>query len=422
MDTANNHPVCSVVFLHGLVSALPSNTLDSWPAGPFTTKGRWITDVQGDHLTYAGVNWPGAADTMVPEGLQYASIPNIVGKIKDIGMNAIRLTWAVEMVDDILDGGGDIDIKTSFVKVLGDKNGTDVYEAVLEKNPSFAPNITRLEVFDAIAQECAKQQIYVHLDNHVSKAGWCCADNDGNAWFGDKFFDVNKWKRALGYMAEHGKSWPALISMSLRNELRSPSNWLFRVANVNWDNWYSNMTAGASAIHDANPDVLIFFSGLKSDSQLRPIFSNDVLGQDIDFDTSKLAYANKIVLEVHDYDMASNCTVKKSLLTTNSFGALDPPDPKAQTAFPLVMSEWGFEQTVAQLHAPYASCLEKFLPEQKVGWITWVVSGSYYIRAGVPDKDETWGLLDHEWKTWRCPDCITNGLQPMIQATLERKE
>ncbi len=60
-----------------------------------------------------------------------------------------------------------------------------------------------LKVFDAIADECAKQQIYVHLDNHVSKAGWCCGKDDGNAWFGDTFFDTTKWKRALGYMAEH---------------------------------------------------------------------------------------------------------------------------------------------------------------------------------------------------------------------------
>lgn len=59
------------------------------------------------------------------------------------------------------------------------------------------------QVFDAIAQECAHQQIYVHLDNHVSKAGWCCSGDDGNAWFGDKYFDTTKWERALGYMADH---------------------------------------------------------------------------------------------------------------------------------------------------------------------------------------------------------------------------
>ena len=51
--------------------------------------------------------------------------------------------------------------------------------------------------------ECAKQEIYVHLDNHVSKAGWCCLPDDGNAWWGDENFPVNNWLRGLTYMADH---------------------------------------------------------------------------------------------------------------------------------------------------------------------------------------------------------------------------
>jgi hypothetical protein len=71
-----------------------------------------------------------------------------------------------------------------------------------------------------VAAELAKQEIWVHLDNHVSKAQWCCGADDGNAWFGggymrsdigisatdifaDTYFDPAKWVRGLGYMAEH---------------------------------------------------------------------------------------------------------------------------------------------------------------------------------------------------------------------------
>ncbi|KAL8871370.1 MAG: hypothetical protein Q9174_002779 [Haloplaca sp. 1 TL-2023] len=140
---------------------------------------------------------------MVPEGLQYNSIPTLVKYIKDLGMNVIRLTWAVEMVDDILDGEGDVPIKDAFIKALGEKNGTAIFRAVVTNNPTFTETTTRLQVFDAIAEECAKQNIYVHLDNHVSKAGWCCDKGDGNSWFGDDHFDMVKWERALGYMAKH---------------------------------------------------------------------------------------------------------------------------------------------------------------------------------------------------------------------------
>ncbi len=46
-----------------------------------------MVDGNGARINMAGVNWPAAGETMVPEGLQYASIPDIVSKIKSIGMN-----------------------------------------------------------------------------------------------------------------------------------------------------------------------------------------------------------------------------------------------------------------------------------------------------------------------------------------------
>jgi len=58
-------------------------------------------------------------------------------------------------------------------------------------------------VFDAVAAECAKQEIFVHLDNHASKATWCCTPFDGNSWWNDAFFSVSNWTRGLTYMATH---------------------------------------------------------------------------------------------------------------------------------------------------------------------------------------------------------------------------
>jgi hypothetical protein len=116
----------------------------SWPNVPLTTSGRWIQDSTGEVLTYAGVNWPGAADTMIPEGLQYQSIETIVGKIKSLGMNVIRLTFAIEMIDDIY-SGGDVTLETSFNNALG-SSGLSVYNDVLRNNPSFTSSTTRLQI------------------------------------------------------------------------------------------------------------------------------------------------------------------------------------------------------------------------------------------------------------------------------------
>ena len=117
----------------------------AWPYAPFTTSGRWILDAAGHNVTYAGVNWPGAAETMIPEGLQYSSIESIVSKIKSLGMNVIRLTYAIEMIDDIY-AGGDNTMKTSFINALGTTNGTTIFNEVVKNNPQFSASTTRLQV------------------------------------------------------------------------------------------------------------------------------------------------------------------------------------------------------------------------------------------------------------------------------------
>jgi len=59
------------------------------------------------------------------------------------------------------------------------------------------------QVFDAVAAECEKQGLMIHLDNHISKAKWCCDTGDGNSWFGDREFDAQNWERAWRFMANH---------------------------------------------------------------------------------------------------------------------------------------------------------------------------------------------------------------------------
>ena len=205
-------PILTFLALVGLTAAGPNikSTQDgaskraAWPNGPFVTSGRWIHDASGKNLTYAGTNWPGHADVMIPEGLQYQSIETIVQKVKSLGMNAIRLTFAIQMVDEIYaNGGNDITIQKAFVQALGQANGTRVLNQVLAKNPQFSASTTRLQVFDAVAEELHRQQIYLHLDNHISKGMWCCSSADGNSWWGDTYFSTTNWVRGLSYMADH---------------------------------------------------------------------------------------------------------------------------------------------------------------------------------------------------------------------------
>lgn len=117
----------------------------SWPFTPFTTSGRDMKNSLNETVVYAGVNWPGAADVMIPEGLQYQSVSTIMSKIKSLGMNSIRLTYAIEMIDDIYENK-DSSLKNALITALGESNGTKVLDQILDKNPGFSENTTRLEV------------------------------------------------------------------------------------------------------------------------------------------------------------------------------------------------------------------------------------------------------------------------------------
>ncbi|RAL03296.1 cellulase family protein [Aspergillus ibericus CBS 121593] len=404
----------------GLLALTFPSLIGAISSSPLSTSGRWIVDSDGNNVTYAGANWPGAEVAMLPEGLQYQSIEYIVGKLKDLGMNVIRLTFAIEMIDDIYENGADVPIKTSLINALGETNGTKIYEDIVANNPQFGENTTRLEVYDAVATECYNQGIYVHLDNHVSKASWCCSTTDGNAWFGDTYFNVSNWHRGWRYMAEHVKSLPAVKSIGMRNELRSPDDdTTLADTSYNWDNWYTNMVENANQVHEVNSDLLLFFSGLDYDTTLSPIPTASNLGNSTYFKKSDFSFADKIVLELHNYDSsATSCSSLSSSLLTDGFDALETDDSSIVNVLPVVMTEFGYEQDDTTYTEVYASCLREWLPSEHAGWMIWVLSGSYYIRQGIQDYDETWGLLDHTWSDWRSTEAIENGIIPMVEASL----
>ena len=143
-----------------LFVAVATAKIKSWPDSPFHTQGRYMKSASGDTVTYAGVNWPGAADTMLPEGLQYAPIHSTVSKIKSLGMNVIRLTYAIEMIDDIYSNNPNSTLKGTLINALGETNGTKVLKEILRHNPQFTEDSTRLDVSLALETPSASSHIY----------------------------------------------------------------------------------------------------------------------------------------------------------------------------------------------------------------------------------------------------------------------
>ena len=132
--------------LLAMLSTIPFSHQRALQPLPLSSSDRWIVDANNDHVPLVGINWPGAADTMLPEGLSYQSIAGIVGKISETGFNIVRLTFAIEMVDDILDNGGDVTLNETLTNALGQQNGTVVLGNIIANNPQFTAETTRLQV------------------------------------------------------------------------------------------------------------------------------------------------------------------------------------------------------------------------------------------------------------------------------------
>lgn len=139
--------LCSTLSIDCPAPAPPATDTTTWSFQPlpFSSSDRWIVDANGNNVPVVGINWPGAADTMLPEGLGYQSIANIVQKLTETGFNTVRLTFAIEMVDDILDNGGDVTLSTTLTNALGQTNGSAMLADIINNNPQFNADTTRLQ-------------------------------------------------------------------------------------------------------------------------------------------------------------------------------------------------------------------------------------------------------------------------------------
>lgn len=123
---------------------------------PLSTSGSDLVGPDGKRIIYSGVNWPGHLDAMIPEGLQYRTVEQIVQTIKHLGMNVVRLTYATEMVDEHLAGRNDV--KEGFIRALGEKSGSEIWRRIAERN-GWRDGMTRLQVDSMFNSNLSKSSL-----------------------------------------------------------------------------------------------------------------------------------------------------------------------------------------------------------------------------------------------------------------------
>ncbi|CAN1234751.1 Glycosyl hydrolase 5 family protein [Linum perenne] len=161
---------------------------------PLSTNNQWIIDDStGQRVKLACVNWAGASETMLPEGLDWQPLRSIVASIRRLGFNCVRLTYSTYMVTRM---GPHVRVIDTF-----DQLGLGQAKAGIVKHNLAIVRMSHLEAFDAVVDELGRQGVMVDVDNHVSKPMWCCAWDDGNGFFGDKYFDPEEWLLGLTTLA-----------------------------------------------------------------------------------------------------------------------------------------------------------------------------------------------------------------------------
>ncbi|KAK3989480.1 glycoside hydrolase [Cladorrhinum sp. PSN332] len=379
------------------------------PALPLHSSSRWILDANNNRVKLRCVNWAGHMEANIPEGLNHQPLDAIVSWIASQGFNCVRLTYSTDLA---LTGNTTL-VSTSFQSAASSWSRPALYslytDGILTQNPWINPQTTTtLDVFSAVIDKLYSAQIVTILDNHVSKASWCCNLTDGNGWwdeasaynpFNSRFFNTRNWLSGLSSIASFSRFHPGVVGMSLRNELRA---FLFQDLNSRKD-WYDFVSSGARLVHETNPLLLVVIGGSQSSTDLTHLRTVKPL------DTGP--WKDKHVWEMHAYsftvtfpDPFKNCDLVK--LAYGAFSGFVLEQDRTWTG-PLILSEFGVGMSggehdgLNEQDSRYLDCLVGYMENNDADWAVWALQGSYYIRDGQVDYDEGWGLLNRDWSGWR---------------------
>ncbi|KAG8375044.1 hypothetical protein BUALT_Bualt10G0058700 [Buddleja alternifolia] len=354
---------------------------------PLSTTSRWIVDEPtGDRVKLTCANWAAHLEPMLAEGLNKRPLVQIGRHVAQMGFNCVRLTWATYMFTRYAN--------LTVTQSLSRLGLQDAVEGIARHNPDIL-NRTVVDAQRAVIEALGSQGVMVVLDNQVSQPMWCCSDNDGNGFFGDKYFDPKEWLQGLHIVAKRYKDTSMVVAMSLRNELRGPLQ--------NETLWYQFIRKGARTIHKANPNVLVIVSGLNYDLDFTFLKERPL----------KLKFKDKLVYETHRYSFTSGQTklwldqpfrktcesITQEIHTRAGFLA------EGENIAPLFVSEFGINQ-MGDNRADnlFLGCILGYLAEMDLDWSVWALQGSYYLRDGLHGPDETYGMLNSNWSSLRNPD------------------
>jgi endoglucanase len=331
---------------------------------PLHTSGHRIVDASGKTIRLTSVNWYGFDEKeYVPGGLDHATLQNIVREIQQIGVNSVRLPWANETLE----------------------HNPLVPDYAVKANPEFKGK-RALDVMDAVIGALARAHLMVILDNHVSRADWCCGDNDGNGlWYNDQYPESH-WLADWQTITRRYQHEPWVVGADLRNELRSGAAW--GGSNPKLD-WHAAAERGGNAVLSVNPHLLIMVES--------PDYSTNFAG--FDKLPVRLKVARRLVYSPHAYNIDGHAF-------SNYDELKQAYDPRAgillhlQPAAPVWVGEFGTCQTLScGGNSDWFKMFIRYLKENNLSWSYWPLNGTQSSGEGRKyDELESYGLLSRDYQ------------------------
>ncbi|KAA6463290.1 glycoside hydrolase family 5 protein [Acidobacteria bacterium AB60] len=335
---------------------------------PLHTEGHRIVDSAGHAIRLASVNWYGFDEKeYVPGGLDHAPLPRIIELIQKIGVNSVRLPWANETVE----------------------SNPAVPDYAVAANPQFKGK-RAMEVMDAVIEALSRAHLMVILDNHVSRADWCCSETDGNGlWYNDQYPE-EKWLADWMALARRYAHQPWVVGADLRNELRNGATW--GGLNPKLD-WHAAAERGGAAVLRGNSRLLVMVEG--------PNYSTDFRG--VDKLPVRLPVDHRLVYSPHAYNTSYG---KDDERFEERAGFLARMEPGA----PVWFGEMGTCQKLDC--AGNAEWFKGFVrdvlaKDSQLGWSYWPLNGTQSSgRTRTYDATETYGLLTPDYREIAAPELV----------------
>lgn len=260
----------------GVEATIDPATLESF--GYLKTSGREIVDaVTGDTVRLVGVNWHGAEGfTHVPGGMWARNYRDMMDQMADTGFNLLR-------------------IPVSPAVLTGDTG--DAINGLL--NPSL-DGLSAIEVLDEIVQYAETIGMRVLLDMHRITEG--VGKQENGLWVSDTYSEADliaDWQTLAARYAGN----PTVIGADLFNEPSGIARWSNDdprtpppTPELAWSDAAGRI---GNAIHEVNPDLLIFVEGVHIVDTKFYWVGGNLRG--VAFDPVELNLSDKLVYSPHDY-------------------------------------------------------------------------------------------------------------------------